>query len=135
MARRARPTLRCLRENLAEPIPPVNRPLGEVSHPLLAKVSERFADDRTPQERIAAVDDQVLLKVKVQRWRGAVWIASDNAFAWLDQAIAWLVAAGHREDGSPEDFYAALADRGRAAPSQYNATHRAVLSTETHSRP
>ena len=62
MAERARPTLRCLREDLVLAVPAVDTPLEEVSHPLLAKVAERFADD------------QVLFKVKVQRWRGAVWV-------------------------------------------------------------
>jgi hypothetical protein len=51
--------------------------------------------------------------VKVQRWRGAVWMADD--------AIPWLVAAGQREEGSPDDFYASLTARGKAARSQYNA--------------
>jgi hypothetical protein len=93
MARRARPTLRCLREDLGQAVPPADMPLDEVPHPLLAKASDRFADGGTPRERIASVDDQVLFKVKVQRWRGAVWMADD--------AISWLVAAGQREEGSP----------------------------------
>jgi hypothetical protein len=48
MARRARPTLRCLREDLMQAVPPADTPLDEVPHPLLAKASERFADDGTP---------------------------------------------------------------------------------------
>jgi len=52
--RRARPTLRCLREDLRQAVPPVNTPLDEVPHPLLAKASERFANDGTHQERIAS---------------------------------------------------------------------------------
>jgi hypothetical protein len=56
------------------PSPHVDTLLEEISHPLLAKAAERFADDQTPQERIAAIDDQVPFKVKVQRWRGAVWV-------------------------------------------------------------
>jgi hypothetical protein len=39
---------------------------------VLAKAAERFANEESPHERIAAIDDQVLFKVKVQRWRGAV---------------------------------------------------------------
>jgi hypothetical protein len=62
--------------------------------------------------------------VKVQRWRGAAWIADD--------AIPWLVAAGQREEGSPDDFYAALTARGKAARSQYNAAHTPPLTTETY---
>ena len=124
MARRARPTLRCLREDLGQAVPPADTPLDEVPHPLLAKASERFAEDGSPQERIASVDDQLLFKVKVQRWRGAVWMA--------DGSIPWLVAAGQREEGSPDDFYASLTARGKAARSQYNATHAPPLTTETH---
>jgi hypothetical protein len=123
MPQRARPTLRCLREDLGQAIPRADTPLDEVSHPLLEKASERFADDSTPQERIASVDDHVLFKVKVQRWRGAVWVAED--------AIPWLVASGQREDGSPDDFYAALAARGKAARSQYNAARTPPLTTDT----
>jgi hypothetical protein len=104
MPRRARLTLRCLREDLALPLPRADAPLDEVAHPLLAKAAERFAGDQASQERIAAIDDQVLFKVKVQRWRGAVW---------FDGEIAWLVAAGQREEGSPDDFYASLAARER----------------------
>jgi len=74
-------------------------PLEEISHPLLAKATERFADDQTPHERIAAIDDEVLFKVKAQRWRGAIWV---------DAGIPWLVAAGWREEGSPDDFYASV---------------------------
>ncbi|WP_241200050.1 hypothetical protein OG322_19480 [Streptomyces sp. NBC_01260] len=46
--------------------------LDEIEHPILAKTAEQFAADDAKHERIRAVDDQVLFKVKVQRWRGAV---------------------------------------------------------------
>ena len=94
MAGLARPTLRCLREDLALAVPRADTPLEEISHPLLAKATERFADDQTPHERIAAIDDEVLFKVKAQRWQGAIWV---------DAGIPWLVAAGWREEGSPDD--------------------------------
>jgi len=92
MARLARPTLRCLREDLALSVPRADTPLEEISHPLLAKATERFADDQTPHERIAAIDDEVLFKVKAQRWRRAIWV---------DAGIPSLIAAGLREEGSP----------------------------------
>ena len=47
-------------------MPPVDEPLDEVEHPLLNKAREQFADSATPHERIAAIDDQVLFKVKVK---------------------------------------------------------------------
>lgn len=97
MAGQVRPTLRCLREDPALPVPHADTPLDEVSHPLLAKAAGRFTGGQTPQERITSIDDQVLFKVKAQRRRGAVWVGG---------GIAWLVAAGQHEEGSPEDFYA-----------------------------
>lgn len=54
----ARPTLRCLREDLALTVPRTDTPLEEISHPLLARATERFADDQTPHERIASIDDE-----------------------------------------------------------------------------
>jgi hypothetical protein len=121
---RPRPTLRCLREDLALPLPTVDEPLDEVDHPLLAKTAEKFTDPETPHERIAAIDDNVLFKVKVQRWRGAVWV---------DDPRTWLVAAGWREAGSTDDFYAALSAQAIAARKTYNAEHAAPLKTIAYS--
>lgn len=121
--RPARPTLRCLREDLHLPLPRVDVPLDELAHPLLAKAAEQFGDPDAKHERIRAVDDQILFKVKVQRWRGAVWTDAD---------LPWLVAAGRREDGSTDDFYAALESDARAARARYNAGHTPPLKTATH---
>lgn len=118
-----RPTLRCLRNDLKLALPPATQPLDEVDHPLLAKARAQFADGANPHERIAAIDDQVFFKVKIQRWRGAVWV---------EPALPWLVAAGRREAGSPDDFYAALAADGRAARNRFNAQEKPALPTETY---
>ncbi|WP_229375215.1 hypothetical protein [Streptomyces spirodelae] len=61
--RPARPTLRCLREDLSLAVPPVTAPLDDIDHPILAKASEQFADEDGKHERIRSVDDQVLFKV------------------------------------------------------------------------
>ena len=118
-----RPTIRCLREDLGyTKLPPARVALNELEHPLLRKASAQFSGDG-PRERIASVDDNVLFKVKIQRWRGAVW---------TDSRCPWLVAAGRREDGSPDDFYAALAERGRHARKLYNSDNSPTLTTDTH---
>lgn len=121
-AHSARPTLRCLREDLGLALPPVNRPLDEIEHPLIRKAAERFADPDTPHERIRAIDDRVLFKVKAQRWRGAVWVEAD---------LPWLVAGGQREDGSPDDFYAALESSATNARARHNDEHTPPLTTST----
>lgn len=120
----ARPTLRCLRSDFDIAIPPVDDPLDEIDHPLLRKMNEQFADPSTPHERISAIDDNVLLKVKLQRWRGAVW---------LEAPIPWLVAASGREAGSLDDVYASLTAGAIAARKSYNAAHSGQLTTRTYS--
>lgn len=118
-----RPTLRCLRDDLRLPLSPIDDPLDEVDHPLLRKASDQFADSSGTRERIRAIDDAVIFKTKVQRWRGAVWTDKDER--------PWLIAAGWREDGSPQDFYEAFAHSAKAARARYNAEHSRPLSTRT----
>ena len=121
--RPTRPTLRALREDLKLPLPSAREPLDELDHPILAKARERFTDGEAGHERIRSIDDEVLFKVKAQRWRGAVW---------ADEDLPWLIAAGQREDGSPDDFYSALETTARAARARYNAEERQPLSTKTY---
>jgi hypothetical protein len=45
-------------------LPPARVPLDEIDHPLLRKAEEQFAAEDTPHERIRAIDDVVLFKVK-----------------------------------------------------------------------
>lgn len=125
-----RPTLRCVREDLGLPVPPARVLLEEIDHPLLRKASEQFAADDTPHERIRSIDDAVLFKVKTGRWRGAVY--SDEPDADVQD---WLVAAGTREEGSSDDFYAALHSEARAARQRYNAEHDKALTTDTYTAP
>ncbi len=122
-----RPTVRCLREDLGLPIPSARIPLDEIDHPLLRKAAEQFAAEDTPHERIRAIDDVVLFKVKTGRWRGAIYSGDPGA-----GVKDWLVAAGTREEGSPDDFYAALHDQARTARQRYNAEHDQPLTTDTY---
>lgn len=125
-----RPTLRCLREDLRLPVPTAAIPLDEIDHPILRKAAEQFAARDIPHERIVSIDDVVLFKVKTGRWRGAAFAEEPE-----DDAQNWLVAAGIREDGSPDDFYAALHAQARAARQRYNAEHDKPLTTDTHATP
>lgn len=112
-----RPTLRVLRDDLRIPIPSAQVPLETISHPLIGKASDQFAGPETAHERIRAIDDVVLFKVKVQRWRGAVWHDGPDA-----EVSTWLVAAGTREEGSGDDFYVLGKQReGRSCPLQRRA--------------
>lgn len=110
------------------PLPSAKVPLEDVEHPLLSKASEQFADPDTPHERIRAIDDQVLFKVKVGRWRGAVFVDEPES-----EVETWLVSAGTREDGSADDFYAALHAQAKSARQRYNAENDKPLTTDTYS--
>lgn len=118
----ARPTLRALLQDLHLPLPPIDQPLDQIDHPLLAKARDQFTQENTGHERIRAIDDEVVFKVKIQRWRGAVW---------SDEHIPWLIAAGVREDGSADDFYQALASDAQTARARYNAEHAKPIGGRT----
>jgi hypothetical protein len=125
-----RPTLRCLREDLQLPVPVALVPLDEIDHPILKKAAEQFARHETPHERIVSIDDVILFKAKAGRWRGAVSPGEPG-----DDSQDWLVAAGLRQAGSPDDFYTALHAQARAARQRYNADHDRPLTTDTYSAP
>jgi hypothetical protein len=125
-----RPTLRCLHDDLHLPLPTARVPLDEIDHPILRKAAQQFAAHDTPHERIVSIDDVVLFKVKTGRWRGAVFSEEPG-----DDAQDWLIAAGIREEGAQDDFYAALCAQARAARQRYNAEHDKPLTTDTHAQP
>lgn len=118
-----RPTLRCLRDDLVIALPPISQPLDELDHPLVRKANEQFAGPVGARERIRSIDDVVLFKVKIQRWRGAVHDAGDPS---------WLVAAGLREEGSRDDFYEALAQAATSARARHNAGWHAEVQHVLH---
>jgi hypothetical protein len=68
---------------------------------------------RSPPPRLQPLP---LFQVKTGRWRGAVF--PDEP---ADDAQDWLAAAGTREEGAPDDFYAALHAQACAARQRYNA--------------
>ncbi|MCE7005936.1 hypothetical protein LWC34_24345 [Kibdelosporangium philippinense] len=117
-----RPTLRCLRDDLLLRVPSIDVPLDEVDHPLVSKANEQFAGPIGSRERIRSIDDVVLFKVKVQRWRGAVHDVGEPS---------WLVAAGIRQEGSRNDFYEAFATAARASRARRNAESGVVSATQT----
>lgn len=70
--------------------------LAALDHPLLVYARDVWKG-HPDRKRIGGIDDVVLLKCKEnQRWRGAI---ADR------EGQHWVVAAGWREAGSPDDFY------------------------------
>ena len=120
MSRRARPTLRVLREDLGDgwPTPFTRRaieagdieaiqPLDALDHPILLKASSSFTDnpaDDTYVGSIASVSSSQLLEIKSGQWRAGVLVESD---------VCWVVTAGLAKGGHKDrdDFYESLERR------------------------
>lgn len=120
---RARPTLRCVAEDLAEGwdapsdrtavlngLRDPTRPFHDLSHPLVRKAVMLFPDEdvEADRETISALPGQVFKVRHGRRWRGAVWV--DDA-----SGQPWLIAGGYRRDGDGDDFYTEVTARVRAA--------------------
>lgn len=133
MSRRARPTLRVLRDDLGDgwPTPFTRRaieagdieaiqPLDTLDHPILQKASRSFTDDPTADSYvgpIASVSSARLLEIKSGQWRAGVLVDSD---------ACWVVAAGLAKGGHKDrdDFYESLERQ------EENGTLRSLLPSQ-----
>lgn len=127
--RRARPTLRVLREDLdagwTDPGPKralddgrVNSllPLSELPHPFIARAAECFSEDSSEdnfERPIVAATDIVLLEIKSSQWRGGVWIDPATGVCWL--LAAGLAKGGHNDF---DDFYKAVERENKSTKLQ-----------------
>jgi hypothetical protein len=133
--RLVRPTLRCLLEDLAQEVGPNELraairtaeadmaaddtylfpcPLTDARHLVLDKANLLAGDEAAERERIQAITDRYVIKVKASDRRAALW--QDEAGNW------WLLAAGRRKNDGPGDFYRDLdrftvKDSGPLAPT------------------
>ena len=121
----ARPTLRCLREDLESDWDSVDHqrmatdpeefPVAvyEYEHRIVKKAAEDFpatGDSDVKRESISGLTDPVWWKVKIgARWRGAVFVDEEGQ--------AWLCAAGYRREGEGSDFYKSFMANIRAVGS------------------
>lgn len=117
MSRRARPTLRVLREDLSsewnEPFVlraleageiSAVQPLSALPHPILQKAADSFGDDPSQDSfvgPIASVSSEVLLEIKHGQWRAGVWV--DESCCWV--VVAGLAKGDHKDR---DDFYKRL---------------------------
>jgi hypothetical protein len=110
--RRARVTLRCLREDLEVEVPPVEVDLGSLDHPLLSETRRVAPTSPRGQKRILSIERPLVYRLRHGRWRGATWLEAGAA-------RFWLCAGAQREEGSGQDAYeifAALHQAGRLLP-------------------
>lgn len=113
MPQPARPTLRCLRQDLTEDwndtqqrgalndVPIALPSFDQLDHPVVRHAAGVFngkPDTDAQREGITGLTNPMWLKLKTGRWRGAIWEDEDGQ--------AWLCAAGLRREREATDFYA-----------------------------
>jgi hypothetical protein len=112
--RRARPTIRCLTEDLGLELPGLAVDLGEIDHPWLDELRRTAPTSPSGQKRVLAIARPLIYRLRVSSSRGATWVDEEHG-------IVWLCAAHRREEGADDDafaFFAELHARGELLPSQ-----------------
>lgn len=110
--RRARPTIRCLIEDLGVELPGLDTGLGELEDPWIAEPHRIAPTSPVGQKRILAIDHPLVYRLRVSAERGATWLDEDG--------VVWLCAVRRREDGSDDDafaWFAELHQDGRLLPT------------------
>jgi hypothetical protein len=96
--RRARPTLRCLTEDLGLAIPGAATDLGQLDHPWLGELRRIAPVSPQGQKRILSIEYPVVYRLRHSAQRGLTWVDTEHG-------IVWLCAAHRREHGSDDDAY------------------------------
>jgi hypothetical protein len=106
--RRARPTIRCIVNDLDIELPGIDVDLSGVDHPLLDELRRIAPESPTGQKRILSIEYPMVYRIRVSSHRGATWV-DERAIDGEARVIVWLCAAQAREAGSLEDAFAYFA--------------------------
>jgi hypothetical protein len=99
MKRRARPTLRCLTEDLGLDVPGLGVDLGDLDHSWLGELRRIAPWSPQGQKRVLAISQPLVYRLRLSADRGVTWVDEERA-------IVWLCAVHRREEGSDDDAYA-----------------------------
>jgi hypothetical protein len=99
MPRRARPTIRCLTEDLDVELPGLDVDLGDVDDPWLDELRRIAPHSPTGQKRILNIASPMVYRLRVSGERGATWVDESRN-------VVWLCAVQRREEGSDDDAFA-----------------------------
>jgi hypothetical protein len=105
--RRARPTLRCLTDDLELSIPALDIDLGHLDHPWLDELRRIAPTSPLGQKRILSIDRPLVYRLRDSSSRAATWVDERHD-------VVWLCAVHRREEGSYQDAYAWFAMLHRA---------------------
>ena len=100
-SRRARPTIRCLVEDLGLPLQD-DVDLGQLDHPWLEELRRVAPHSPRGQKRILAIEQPLVFRLRVPAERGATWVDEEHN-------IVWLCGVERRQDASQDDAYAYFA--------------------------
>lgn len=126
-----RPTRRCL-DDLGVALPSLGVRLSGLEHPLIRKAQRIPAEVQLgAAEPIKSLTDRRWYKVKTSIWRGAAGSVEGQIPDHISAPLRrfrewwWLVAAGARQEDSPQsDFYACLARETHAGgPNNCSTNH------------
>ena len=104
--RRARPTIRCLVEDLGVELPELAVDLGDVDDPWMDESRRIAPESPTGQKRILSIDHPLVYRLRVSSERGATWVD--------EEGVVWLCAVRRREAGSDDDAFEWFAELHRA---------------------
>jgi hypothetical protein len=110
---RARPTIRCLVEDLGIDLPDLGTDLGALDDPWIAELRRIAPQSPMGQKRILSIAHPLVYRLRVSSERGATWVDEDG--------FVWLCAVRRREDGSDDDafeWFAELHQDGRLLPTE-----------------
>jgi hypothetical protein len=104
-ARRARPRLRCLLDDLGIDLPDLGTDLDELDDPWIEELRRIAPTSPTGQKRVLAIDYPLVYRLRVSSERGVTWLDEDG--------IVWLCAVRRREEGSDQDAFEWFAELHR----------------------
>jgi hypothetical protein len=112
-SRRARPTIRCLTEDLGITLPWLDTDLGTIEDPWLDELRRIAPASPQGQKRVLSVGSPLVYRLRFSAERGVTWVDEDHG-------VVWLCAVQRRQEGSDGDAYtwfAKLHADGRLLPS------------------
>jgi len=110
--RRARPTIRCLVEDLGIELPDLATDLGELDDPWIAELRRLAPMTPTGQKRILSIGHPLVYRLRMSADRGVTWLDDDG--------VVWLCEVRRREEGSDDDafdWFEALHRAGKLLPT------------------
>jgi hypothetical protein len=97
-SRRARPTIRCLTEDLGLQLPGLDVDLGDVEDPWLDELRRIAPGSPQGQKRILSIAFPLVFRLRFSDERGATWLDEN-------QQVVWLCGVHRRKEDSDDDAF------------------------------